>query len=216
MDITKNSEYNTPMARQTQLYLDKSLKPRKQHGGDFVKGHRKMARPITTKSPMHIVLRSHRARGVYNMLSASNRRCIEARLHADAAKNHVKILGFANVGNHLHITAQAKTRQGFIAFLRTFTGMVARICTGAKKGNAKGQFWEKLAFTRIITWGKDQRIMERYIHINAQESRLGHWARDIIHTEIIAMESKARAWTRSMKEQGQVFEIGAQGVRRVG
>ena len=78
MDITKNSEYNTPMARQTQLYLDKSLKPRKQHGGDFVKGHRKMARPITTKSPMHIVLRSHRARGVYNMLSASNRRCIEA------------------------------------------------------------------------------------------------------------------------------------------
>jgi REP element-mobilizing transposase RayT len=203
------------MARQTQLFLDQSLKPRKQHGGDINKGHRKMARPIATKSPMHIVLRSHRARGVYNMLTATNRRRIEARLHEDAANNHVKILGFANVGNHLHITAQAKTRQGFIAFLRTFTGMVARICTGAKKGKAKGQFWEKLAFTRIISWGKDKRVMDRYIHINAQESRLGHWARDIIHTELKAMEAKANAWTRAMQSQGKVYEINAQGVKRL-
>jgi len=203
------------MARQTQLFLDKSLKPRKQHGGDFVKGHRKMARPIATKSPMHIVLRSHRARGVHSMLATNSRRRIETRLYADAAKNHVKILGFANVGNHLHITAQAKTRQGFIAFLRTFTGMVARICTGAKKGEAKGQFWEKLAFTRIISWGKDKRIMDRYIHINAQESRLGHWARDIIHTELKAMEAKASVWTRAMQSQGKVFEIDAQGLKRV-
>jgi len=74
----------------------------------------------------------------------------------------VRIYQYANSGNHLHLLLRAKTRRGFQRFLRTFSALVPRIVTGAKKGmpivardpKGHGKFWDALAYTRIASWGR--------------------------------------------------------------
>ncbi len=42
------------------------------HGGDLRNGRRKVARPFSHKNAIHVVLRSHRARGRWSMLARAN------------------------------------------------------------------------------------------------------------------------------------------------
>jgi hypothetical protein len=72
--------------------------------------------------------------------------------------------------------------------------MVARLCTGAKKGLAKGAFWEKLAFSRIVTRGREQQAVERYIHLNSEEVRFSSESRGTIRAALREAEAIAVAW----------------------
>src|SRR5271156_4845013 len=90
---------------------------RTEHGGALRAGKRKLARPVATKRPMHLVMRSTRARAGWSMASTTNSPRIHAIVFGSADRFRVQILRFANVGNHLHLVVQAKTRGGFQAFL---------------------------------------------------------------------------------------------------
>ncbi len=139
------------------------------HGGKFARGKRKCARPITTKEPMHIVLKSSKACGQYNMLRKVNLICVENVVRYYAKINYIKIYNYANVGNHLHILVRTKSREGFKRFLKTITARIAVIVTGAKKGTAFGKFWDDLAFTRIVKWGRDYVGTQLYLTKNLFE-----------------------------------------------
>ena len=183
----------SPAKRQTQLTLGPAFRNRLDHGGRRRDGKRKLARPVTTKRPMHVVMKASKARGEHSMLSPKVVRKIEARLHADAAKNQVKIRGFVNVGNHLHLIVQPRTRAGFQRFLRTFSGVVARMVTGARRGRAieggsggsvsRGghrAFWDGLAFSRVVTWGRAYEGLQKYFEMNNAEAGGGKRARTIV------------------------------------
>lgn len=118
---------------------------------------------------MHVVLRASLARGNWSLLK-----------HADFVKktatrlgrcNRVKIHHLANSGNHLHLLVQAQTREGFQSFLRVFAGQIAQRITRARKGHAFGRrFWDLLAFSRIVEWGRDFLQVRRYLDINSLET----------------------------------------------
>lgn len=123
---------------------------------------------------MHLVLRAGRARGDLNMLRPAHRECIKAIVHARAAKFAVKIDHFVNVGNHLHMIVISKHRRLFKAFLRTITGLIARLVTGAKKGRKfSGKFWDALAFTRVVPWGRAFLRLRHYLIKNSFEATGG-------------------------------------------
>src|SRR6266568_1844984 len=108
------------MARQAQLgFKEFRGFTRAEHGGDLSKGRRKQARPVAVKRPMHLVLRASRAKGSYSMLTKDNHMKVQNILFGRARLYQVKIHKFANVGNHLHLVVQAKTKKGFQQFLRT-------------------------------------------------------------------------------------------------
>lgn len=89
-----------------------------------------------------------------------------------ARENGVRIYQYANSGNHLHLLLRARTRRGFQRFLRSFAALVPRIVTGAKKGaplaslgkvcdtdadvreRGPRKFWDALAWSRIVSWGR--------------------------------------------------------------
>jgi hypothetical protein len=147
------------------------------HGSDTRKGKRKLARPIDPKRPMHLVLRSERAKGPWSMLRVANERAIERIIWRAAAENRVRIYRYANSGNHLHLLVRAKTRRGFQDFARTIGALVARAVTGAKKGNPSGKFWDGLLYSRIVEWGKAYFEAKYYVIRNELEG-LGFIARD--------------------------------------
>ncbi len=110
------------------------------------------------------------------MLIDRNERYIRHEIRRLARANGVRVYKFANVGNHLHLLIRFRNRMGFQKFLRTLSGLVARRVTGAKKGNPVGKFWENLAFSRIVRFGKDFVGVCEYIELNEMEAQ-GVWSR---------------------------------------
>lgn len=138
-------------------------------GGTLQKGKRKTFRPIDPKATIHLVLKSSRAKGEWSLLSRRHKIKIQDLMQKLAKENGIKVYQFANVGNHLHLLVQTRTRAGFQKFLRVFSGRIAMMITRAKKGNPQGKFWDELAFSRIVQWGKDFTRLTRYFLKNQLE-----------------------------------------------
>jgi REP element-mobilizing transposase RayT len=126
-------------------------------------------RPFDPKQALHLVLISSQARGLRSMLHPNRRPQIQALLETIAKKCGVKVLNYANVGNHLHLLVVCQQRRLFRAFLREFGGAVAQFMTGARKG-APGKFWDQPPYTRIVTWGHHIRNLEQYFIRNLFEA----------------------------------------------
>ena len=140
-----------------------------RHGGGERAGRRKTARPVATRRPMHLTLRASRALGAASMLRPAVCPHVSAIVARFAARNGVYVLRFANAGNHLHLVVRAKTRRGFQNYLRTIAGLIARAATGAVKGRASGKFWDELAYSRVVAWGRDLKRTLDYVTGNALE-----------------------------------------------
>ncbi len=162
------------MPRQIQFSLAPSLRPRSQHGGLSAKGRRKLARPLATRRPLHVIFKSLRARGEWSLLRRPNAKVVASTLAAAASRFHVRILESANVGNHLHLVIQGKTRIGIQNFLRTVSAQIATRISDARKGNPKGKFWDSLVFSRVLAWGRDVKQVRAYVYDNHLEGA-GLW-----------------------------------------
>jgi len=146
---------------------------RTEHGGDFRQGRRKLERPVSVRRPMHVVLRSERARGGWSMKKHQAK--IREALRACVLRSGVRVYDFANVGSHLHLLVRARRRDAFQRFLRTFAGIVARIVTGARRGKPlrAGPFWSALAWSRVVAWGRDFWGVRHYVFRNRIEATDG-------------------------------------------
>lgn len=162
------------------------------HGGRRSKGLRKIARPLDSRRPIHLVLKSSHARGRLNFLTTKNRPLVEKIVREWARYFHVKIHGFENVGSHLHIIASFPKRECFGNFLRTVTALIAREVTGSRKGRPFGKrFWDDLAFTRVIAGWRDFRGMKNYLFKNHLEREIGEVSRKTVE-EYERAEREAR------------------------
>lgn len=173
----------------------REYKTRLLHGGDYGKGQRKLKRPLATKKWMHLVLKSKRATGRYSMLSQRNSIKVEKLIVEQARKYKIDLKNFVNMGNHIHFQLRIKSRESFQSFLRSITGLIARLVTGAKKGNAFGKFWDGLAFTRIISTMDELVRLEGYILANTLEKRHGYAARTVYLQAL-------NKWIKKLKAQG--------------
>src|SRR3954447_6125406 len=88
----------------TQLAFD----PRGEHGGSIGVGRRKVARPVATRRPIHVVLRSTRATGAWSLRRRTTDAHIRTTMRALAQRYGVRIYELANAGNHLHLLLRAK------------------------------------------------------------------------------------------------------------
>jgi REP element-mobilizing transposase RayT len=146
------------------------------HGGDLARGKRKTARAIDPKKALHVVLRSSIARGELSMLKRRNAHHINELLEKLAKRWGVRVYRYANVGNHIHLLIKVHSKAIWQRFLREFAGGIAIIVTGAKKGaalakNSTGRgFWDHVAFTRIVSFGRDFEGVGRYVMKNLFES----------------------------------------------
>lgn len=173
---------------------DKKLKKRFNrvaHGGDLAPGKRKLERPLSSRRPIHVVVRSEQARGRWSFLGFKNRALVERVVNSQAKKFGVAIQDFANGGNHLHIKIKAASRIAVQSFLRAITSIIARKITGARRGfKLKKRFWDGLAFTRVLKSYREELYLRGYFIANRQEAALGQPARERILAQF-------RAWVRT-------------------
>jgi REP element-mobilizing transposase RayT len=153
-------------------------KPPIDHGGSIRKGKRKIQRPFDRKRPMHLVMRSTRAKKEWSFLHRRNKGAIHALLVDLAEKYRVKLYKYENVGNHLHLLAQFPSRRELKAFLRVFAQSVMFQVTGARKGKPQGRFFDAIAYSKLVSWGREFAALKAYLWKNALES-LGFSANEV-------------------------------------
>jgi hypothetical protein len=150
----------------------------KTFGGSLLKkSNAKVARPISIKKSMHLVMRSSAAKGAFSLLKKDQE--IYNVIDRQAKKHGVKVYNYANGGNHLHLIVRPVSRRAFNNFVRSISGLIARMVLNAQRGRAKlslmaqtgvQKFWDQRPFTRIIEWGRDFDRSTKYLLQNTLEA----------------------------------------------
>lgn len=105
------------------------------------------------------------------MLQKKHKSRINFLIRDTAARYSVKLHGYQNVGNHIHLHVQVRSREDWKCFLRVLPQRIMFAVTGARRGKPKGKFWTLLAFSRVVQWGRQYRAMVNYMAKNARQAR---------------------------------------------
>jgi putative transposase len=154
----------------SQVSFFKLKAEKKYFGGALLRNsHAKTARPISTKLPVHLVMRSDLAKRERSLLN--HERKIQKIIYRQGRKFGVKVYRLANAGNHLHLVILPRSRRAFQSFIRATSGLIARVVLKVERGKAKGlKFWDKRPFTRLLSWGRDYKITCDYLLQNTLEA----------------------------------------------
>ncbi len=140
-----------------------------EHGGELTLGKRKRLRPLSTKKPIHLVLRTRSAIGSMSLLLHS--RFIRLLITSLCKRFAIVLYEFSVNSTHLHLLIRIRDREGFKNFLRVFCGKSAMQITGARRGKPlKARFWGILPFTRLAEWGRAFQKVKNYVVQNQLES----------------------------------------------
>jgi len=170
-----------------------NVSTKKSYGGN-TKGKRKIARPISTKKWSHLVLKSHKAKGVFSLLASQNSLKVKAIIKKQSSKHGIQIADLVNMGNHIHLKVRPQSRIGFQRFLKSTTALIARAVTGARKGFKFGKFWDGLAFTRVIESSYELFQLRGYFEANRVESKKGYQER-------LAYLNAFNGWLKTLRLQ---------------
>ncbi len=154
---------------QKKFHQQSFFKPsKKAHGGSLNVQKRKTLRPLDTKMPLHLVLKSDKAKGAHSLVKFHNQ--ISKVMDKQAGKFQVTIYERNINFNHIHLLIRGKSRRGLQNFFRSLAGIVARLVTGAGKGKAFGRFWSYLIYSRVLNcWRRDFTYVRNYIIQNTKE-----------------------------------------------
>lgn len=138
-------------------------------GGVFLNGRRKSQRPLSHKHPIHLVLRSDKAKGAASFFRF--RKQIEIMINTQAKKFGVKVYQQAIQSNHIHFVMKIHNRELYRYFICALTGAIAlRVSRGAGLKKQNKTFWLARPFTRIVNWGRDYRGVLKYLVQNTLEA----------------------------------------------
>lgn len=169
---------------------EKQITNRKESGGSLALGVRRKRRILSTKTPIHLVLRSDFAYRHRSLLR--HRPLINRILKKNAKRYKVNIYEKAIVSNHIHILIRGNSRNDLQNFFRVVAGHIAQgilqkaplqqweinLRDGAHKKNdgdkttreKANKFWQTRVYTRVMSWGRDFLTVKKYIIQNTLEA----------------------------------------------
>ena len=165
-----------------QLKLFQQPKLKRAHGGSLAVSKRRARRPLNMKQSHHVTMKSHHAVGARSLFR--HKKMILILIKKNSLKFHIKIYEYAIQGNHIHLLVKAQNREELQNFFRVIAGHIAqgilRECpikgapggasvkpTGCQKNQRK--FWSYLLYSRIVSWGREFKIVLGYIQRNTLE-----------------------------------------------
>lgn len=152
--------------KQKQLNLFQQGKFERVFGGGLLVGRRKSKRPLSTKWPIHLVLKAAlnsrtRALSYHNKSNAKI-------LFAVANKFHVQILNSVFNYTHAHIVMRVPSREAYVSFIRVLNSKLTEL---ANISSENSRLFTLRPYTRILSsWGRELTILFNYIKKNFVEA----------------------------------------------
>ncbi len=128
-----------------------------EFGGELLVGKRKSRRPISTKRPIHLVIRAQVGQST---AFTRQRDWVVSLTKKYAAKFNIQIYQSGLEYNHLHLVIKTDRRESLHSFLRATTGVLA------KQLKIK---WIYRPYTRVLAWGRDFKNTLKYVIQNELE-----------------------------------------------
>ena len=136
---------------------------KKEFGGSLLEGKRKSKRPLSTKHPLHLILKSS-CSGVFNPGNLS----LEKLIRSQAKKFGIKIYELALNWSHIHFILKIESRKDYNKFIRSLTAVLAKQIRKLKPHLEV--IFDLRPFTRIISWGRDFKRVLEYALLNQMEA----------------------------------------------
>jgi len=209
---------STPTSKSPEVKVAKSAKQiafaslsdhkNTEFGGDLLKGnHPKFKRPLSSKKAIHLVMRSTKARGAHSFLRFHL--AIKRIIDNQARRHGIQVYRLANAGNHLHLMIRCCSRRAYTRFIRSISGLIARLVLQKERGcsrapredhgaqgssrtqalktynrrrvqfdcarqlepkEKKTRFWDLRPYSRLISWGRDFKLVSHYLLKNTLEA----------------------------------------------
>jgi REP element-mobilizing transposase RayT len=137
------------------------------------------ARPLSTKDPLHLVLKIHReSLGRGSLRSPQRMKLISQLVQKYSRKFFVKIEQITIQGDHLHLLIRTSRRSFYQHFFRVLAGQISQQFSKQKlvtdtpadaAAQARG-LWKHRPFSRVIKGWRSYKIVRDYIQLNEQEA----------------------------------------------
>jgi len=127
-----------------------------QFGGSLLAGSRKAVRPLSSKKPVHLVLK---ATSSFQLIK--NKKMVEFLIFKYAHKFGIKIYEKAVHADHIHLAVQIPNRILYARWIRALTSVLVQKIQGLK--------WKLRPYTRVADWGRPFRQLKKYIFGNRLE-----------------------------------------------
>ena len=108
---------------------------KREFGGSLLEGRRKTARPLSTREPIHLVLKS-----TGNRVFFPGDRRIENLIRNYAAKYKIKLYRVSLNWTHVHAIIRIPDRKAYNSFIRTVTSALVRLISKIKEIDLRGLF----------------------------------------------------------------------------
>ena len=143
-----------------------------EFGGHSFKTNAKSKRPMSSKLPVHLAMRTDGRK--FSMRKPRAFGLVNKIVYRTAEKYGVRIYEFGNVGNHLHLLIKLPHIREWAGFIRELSGRIAQEMQELK-GPKKGEkFWIFKPFTRVVaSWRKAFQDCRDYVILNHLEGE-GH------------------------------------------
>jgi len=144
---------------------------KKEFGGSLLHGKRKSARPLSTKNPIHLILKCSGKR----IFSPIDRK-LENLIRHQAHKYGIKIYEIALNWSHVHLLINLPSRDAYVAFIRTVTSLIVSFVSKAQgivsksKGLDLKSIFDLRPYTKILSWGKQFQTVVEYVELNTLEA----------------------------------------------
>ena len=139
-----------------QLNLIQNEKVPLVHGGVLAMGKRKSKRPLDSKKPIHVVLKTT---DTFRLLR--NKRFIEKLIQSKSRSFGVKIYSMGVQADHIHLNISFGSRKIYVMWIRALSGAMVKKVAGLK--------FSLPPFTRVGSWGKGFRKVQAYVLKNYLE-----------------------------------------------
>lgn len=159
--------------------LKTNWKHRHCHGGTLRKSAEgRCARPLSTKDPIHLVLKVNKSSLKGGLRGPHAFRLMSVLIKRYSLKFFVKVEQFSIQNDHVHLLIRGTKRSKLQSFLRVVPGQFAQNMTDTlsvrkdKEGKVpkKPKLWKYRPFTRVIKGFKPYQIVKDYIQLNECEA----------------------------------------------
>lgn len=137
----------------------------------------RLARPLSTREPIHLVLKAEKARIPRGLRTPQRFRIIHLLLRRYSLKFAVRIEQVSVQADHIHFLIRLGKRSSGQSFFRVLAGQIAQtfqkqglIPEAAVTGTPKG-LWKHRPFTRVIRGWRAFKTAKDYVRLNEREAR---------------------------------------------
>ena len=151
--------------KQTSFSFLKDYK--KEFGGSLLLGKRKTRRPLSTKSPIHLILKASQ-KGVFSPSNHS----LKNLIRKTAQQFDIHIYDLAINWSHIHFLIRIKSREDYVRFIRALSSLLSQAVLKSKSRMVLqcAKLFTLRPFTRILSWGRDLKTVFGYVMINQMEA----------------------------------------------